>query len=286
MSLKTTVRGHAKLNLFFDITRSLPNGYHSINSVMQQLDLADMVTIEVTDGEGYVIHCDNPDIPCDERNIAYRACELFAKYSEKKFGAEITIAKHIPLEAGMGGSSADGAAVLIGLNQLFDNFFPISSLCQLSTEIGSDLPFCIRGGTCICQGMGELLTPIRSFPSCCFVIALPDDFRCGTKEAYRLYDNIKLPPQRQLFGEFIKAADHGKSRKACAAMYNVFQELYNNEQINKIADELRSYGALNAIMTGSGSAVFGVFETDKLAKAAHEKLPYKTKFFVRHTCKE
>ena len=280
MNSKTTVKGHAKLNLFLDITGRLENGYHSINSVMQSIDLADVVTVELTDAEGeYRIYCDNPSIPCDERNIAYRACRLFSGKTGIRFGADINIEKHIPAEAGMGGSSADGAAVLTALNDMF-GVYGREKLCLIGSEIGADVPFCIHKGTCICRGTGEIITPIKPLSDSVFVVVQPD-FTCSTAEAYKIYDRSPLHARTEEFERFVKAVDSGSLTEACGGMYNIFEKLYADPAVENVKAGFIANGALAAVLTGSGSAVFGVFDGYEKAENALNKLCFPWKCIAK-----
>lgn len=282
MSLKTTVKGYSKLNLFLDITGVLPNGYHGINSVMQRLDLADIVTVELTDSGKTEIICSDPSIPCDERNIAYKACRLFSEYSGERISAKITIEKNIPTEAGMGGSSADGAAVLLALNELY-SVFSRGYLEKIGAQIGADVPFCIRGGTAVCRGIGEEITTLPDFPDCYFLVVQPD-IKCGTKTAYGIYDASPVPAREMEFQAFVKAFEEGSLKKLCGGMYNIFETLYGDSRLLSVSEELSSLGALKAMMTGSGSALFGIFADKATADVAFDKMTYRQKYLIKH-CK-
>ncbi len=274
--MKSTVKAYAKVNLFLDITGRLENGYHTLNTVMQQVDLHDIVTVETTDNENIEIICDNPSIPCDERNIAYKACELFRVISGKRFGARITIEKHIPTEAGMGGSSTDGAAVLCALNEIY-SLFSIPQLAEMGAKLGADVPFCIYGGTAVCKGIGDIITPTRCRKDYVLAIAKPA-FSCSTPVAYKAYDNAPLPVKTEFDG-FVTDLPIS-CEKWSGKMYNVFEKLYNNPEITDITDSLKKNGALGAILTGSGSAVFGIFKDTVTAENALKNINTPFKFTV------
>ena len=263
--MKSKIKAYAKVNLFLDITGRLENGYHTLNTVMQQIDLYDEVTVEIQSGDRIFIECSNPNVPCNEKNIAYKAASAFMSAIGKTADISIKIKKNIPLEAGMGGSSTDGAAVLKALNQLYDNCFTTEELCSLGAKLGADVPFCIYGGSAICKGIGELITPV-----CCkkdYVIAIvKPDFSCSTPAGYKTYDESPVPINQD-FDKFTEAMPLG-SQYWAERMYNVFEVLYNDIRIKKITEEMKKSGSLGSILTGSGSAVFGIFADTETASEA------------------
>ncbi len=272
MNLKTTVKAYAKLNLFLDITGRLPNGYHELCTVMQQIDLHDDVEIAVKDGSGISVVCDNPLIPCDERNIAYKAARTFIEQLGAEYSVEIAITKRIPLEGGMGGSSTDGAAVLVGLNRLFNSPFTTEQLFEMGNKLGADVPFCIHGGTVLCKGTGNIFTEVNSLPECVFVIIQPD-FTNNTGIAYMSYDKAPLPVNKGI-DDMLSGLESGNLKAAAKSCYNVFEKLYADRRIDEIRTEMLALGALGACMTGSGSVVFGIFDNEKKAENALKFLKY------------
>jgi len=272
--MKSEIKAFAKVNLFLDITGRLENGYHTLNTVMQQIDLYDEITAEVSEGSGIYISCDNPAVPCNEKNIAYKAAAAFLSETGKKARVDIRINKNIPLEAGMGGSSTDGAAVLKALNEIYGYPLTDEKLCEIGAGLGADVPFCITGGTMLCKGIGEIMTPAQCLNDYVFLIVKPD-FSCSTPAGYRAYDENPVPENRN-FEEFVASLPHG-AEKWAGKMYNVFEKLYDDERIAEITDIMRKYGALGSILTGSGSAVFGVFKDRKTAENALKNIdsPFK-----------
>jgi 4-diphosphocytidyl-2-C-methyl-D-erythritol kinase len=246
------VKAYAKLNLFLDILGKRRDGYHEILTTMCMIDLADDIEITVSNGEGIT--------GVDSENTAYKAAEIF----NAKKHIHIKITKKIPMMAGLGGSSADAAAVLRALNALFDEPFTPAELMQMGARIGSDVPFLIHGGHALCKGTGTEIAEVLQLPNCVFVVVKPD-FECSTKEAYALYAAAK-PPKTQWH--------EGK-------IYNIFEYLYNNPKIAEIKAKLLKLGAESAGMTGSGSAVFGVFQTLKNAEKAYEALGYCEKYITK-----
>lgn len=280
MSLKTdklTVKAFAKLNLFLEITGTLENGYHSLETVMQSVDLYDEVTVELT-GEQTVISCDNPIIPTDRRNIAYKAAELFKKELGKDFGVKIDIKKNIPVEAGLGGSSTDGAAVLDALNKLFGFPFTKEELCASGSQLGADVAFCLCGGTRLCSGIGDIMSQTAQLSGCGFVIIKPD-FSKNTAQAYALYDEKGISNCKNSSKMCVALAESSVQGVA-DELYNAFTELYGDERIEKIKKTLIESGALGAEMTGSGSAVFGIFQSPEKAREALPYLPFELKYAV------
>lgn len=272
--MKSIIKAYAKVNLFLDITGRQQNGYHTLNTVMQQIDLYDEVQVETNDSGKFEIICNNPLIPCDERNIAFKACKIFSEYSGIKFGAVITIKKNIPLEAGMGGSSTDGAAVLTALNNIYEVYSQQYLAENLGAKLGADVPFCIMGGTAVCTGIGDIMTPVKCSKDYVIAVIKPD-FSCNTAVAYKTYDENQLPVNNN-FDSFTADLNRG-CEKWGEGMYNVFEKLYNNPKITEITDFLKENGAVNAILTGSGSAVFGLFRSKNVAESAVDKInaPFK-----------
>lgn len=275
--MKSEIKAYAKVNLFLDITGRLDNGYHTLNTVMQQIDLYDEITAEISDGDGIFIKCDNPAVPCNEKNIAYKATAAFMSETGNKARVDIRINKNIPLEAGMGGSSTDGAAVLKALNKLYDYPVSLEKLCEIGAGLGADVPFCITGGTAVCKGIGEIMTPVNCLKDYVFLIVKPD-FSCSTPVGYKTYDEKPVPVNTE-FEEFVDLLSLG-SEKWAGKMYNVFEKLYEDERITEITDTMRKYGALGAILTGSGSAVFGVFKDIKTAENALKNIDSQFKIVV------
>ena len=259
--MSLTVKAYAKLNLWLDITGLRSDGYHTINTVMRRIDLCDDVTVETFYGGDVVIECDDPDVPTNGWNIAFRAAKAFFSRMGRSVGVNIKITKRIPIGAGLGGSSADGAAVLTALNELCGRPLEIHELCALGAELGADVPFCITGGTARCTGIGEIMKPIDcvGFKA---LLVLPG-FACSTAEAYKRYDAEPLP-EKPGFDAF--CAGIGSSRSVLVRnLYNVFGELYNDPVLSRIYLNLIRGGAEGACLTGSGSAMYGIFPDENSA---------------------
>lgn len=250
-----TLIAHAKLNLFLDITGKRADGYHLLETVMQSVDLADIVTVELAD-TNIGISCSDPTVPDDERNTCYKAAKLFYTLMGRHGGADITLDKRIPHGAGLGGGSADAAAVLVGLNALNGKPFDEQTLLKLAVKVGADVPFCLAGGTKLCKGIGDIMTDAPPYPARCFLVVKPD-FGFDTKAAYKSYDVTMVKRRERHENEY----------------YNVFRAIYKNEELNAIVDKLCSLGAEGAELTGSGSAVFGAFQSIEDAADAAKKFP-------------
>ncbi len=261
-----TVIANAKLNLYLDIVGTRADGYHLLETVMQSVSLSDILDIDILDGEGIELCCDHPDIPADEANIAYKAARLYLEVAGIRAKIRISIQKRIPSGAGMGGGSADAAAVLAALERHFGALGE-KRLYAAALSCGADVPFCLKGGTALCGGIGEEISPLGGIRDCAFLAVMPD-FTCPTGEAYRRYDSapIKAANGAKRFAESLCGSYADK-------MYNVFEVLYADERIAEIKKRLIAAGARGAMLTGSGAAVFGVFESGKAAQEAANLFP-------------
>ena len=256
----------AKVNLTLDVLNKRPDGYHDIKSVMQTISIRDDIEIDVGTGAPWVLKCDKEDIPTDNKNLAWKAAEvLFTASGKDPDGIEIRITKRIPMEAGLGGGSADAAAVLRALNRHYDHPFSILALAELGAQVGSDVPFCTLCGTAMVEGRGERLRKLPNIPECFFVVCKPD-FSSSTPELYKKLDEtvIGKRPDHQAMESALLAGDLGK---VAANIYNVFDHLVTKEhlELNYIKSIFNSYGAVTQQMTGSGSAVFAIVDNFEYA---------------------
>ena len=258
---------NAKLNLYLDITGKRSNGYHSLETVMQSIDLSDVITVSTdSSSDGINITCSSPLIPVNRKNICYKAAEAFFAAVEREPRTDIHIEKRIPHAAGLGGGSADAAAVLIGLNTLFENTLSMERLLSIAEKTGADVPFCMTGGVKLCKGIGEDIHDIEPLPERVYLVVMPD-FYCDTRGAYMIYDENPLPRRNGLV-KFLKAGEEFPQR-----VYNVFKEIYENDRIDGIVEKLSELGAEGANLSGSGSAVFGIFKDEAAAAAAAREFP-------------
>lgn len=258
-----TVKAYGKLNLLLEIAGRQSDGYHVLNTVMQSVSCYDLLDISLQQGSGIEIICNKEGFPCDETNLIYKACTSFQEFTGIDFGGKISVKveKNLPSMAGMGGGSADCAAMLTALNVMYNTFLDEEKLCEIGVKSGADVPFCITGGTRLCQGIGDKIHKLIT-PECYFVVIKPD-VSISTAEAYRRYDALENHPCHST-DMFLKALASGNIYSICLAMNNVLELALESEkeEIDKAKQVLMKQGALTSLMTGSGSAVFGVF-TDK-----------------------
>ena len=256
----------AKLNLTLDVLGKRPDGYHDIKSVMQAISLRDDIEIDIGTGKPWKLLCDKEDIPTDERNLAWKAAKLFFDTTGKDpEGLEIRITKRIPAEAGLGGGSADAAAVLRALNRHYGAPFSLPALAELGGQIGSDIPFCVLCGTAMAEGRGEKLRPLPNVPDCIFVVCKPD-FSVSTPALYAKIDEkaIAQRPDHRAMESALLPGDLGAvAQNLC----NVFDPIVTEEhlELNYIKSIFNSYGAVGYQMTGSGSAVYCIVENFEYA---------------------
>ncbi len=249
----------AKINLTLDVLGKRPDGYHDLKSVMQTISVRDDVEIDIGTGKDWHLQCSKPGIPTDGRNLAWKAAEVFfeaAKQDPK--GLEIRITKRIPSQAGLGGGSADAAAVLRALNRHYGAPFSILALAELGAQVGSDVPFCTLCGTAMVEGRGERLRKLPDLPDCCFVVCKPD-FSASTPELYRKID-IAAIAHRPDHAAMERALLAGDLQAVAENVCNVFDPVVTAEhlELNYVKSICNTYGSLGQQMTGSGSAVFAI----------------------------
>ena len=256
----------AKLNLTLDVLGKREDGYHDLQSVMQTISVRDDVEIDIGTGKPWTLECSVEGIPCDERNLAWKAAKVFFDVTKKDpDGIAIRITKRIPSGAGMGGGSADAAAVLRALNRHYDSPFSIYALAELGAQVGSDVPFCVVCGTAMVEGRGERLRKLPDMPDCIFVICKPE-FSVSTPELYKKIDEVAIPkrPDNKAMESALLAGDLGK---VCENVFNVFDPVVTQDhlELNYIKSIFNSYGAAAFQMTGSGSAVFAIVQDFEFA---------------------
>ena len=271
-------KAYAKLNLSLDVTARREDGFHELAMLMQTVSVCDELTLSLHDGGKVTASCSLPFIPTDERNLAVRAARCYLEAVGEQQGVHIRMEKSIPVGAGMGGGSADAAAVLRGMNRLFDGRLSRRELEALACSVGSDVAFCVAGGSALARGRGEQLEDLPPLPDCLFVIAKPD-FSISTPELYRKLDSVALRRHPDTPG-LLQAMEQGKLREICRRMYNVFEDVPDRRMrtVSEIKGTLLDHGALGAMMTGTGSAVFGVFEDAGNAEAARTALGKEYRF--------
>ena len=264
-----TEKAYAKLNISLDVSKAREDGYHDMVMVMQTVSLCDELSITL-DQTGVVrAEADLRYIPRDDRNLAVKAAKLyFAKTGREGTGAVIRIKKRIPVGAGMAGGSSDAAAVIRALSRNFGQELKKDEMMALAEQTGSDVAFCVLGGTALAEGRGEILTPLRDMPDCTIVICKPD-YSISTPELFRAIDREKLRVHPDTAG-ILEAIQEGNLAQICRRMYNVFEDVPDRRMkiIGGIKTRLINKGAEGAVMTGTGSAVFGIFTDENTAKKA------------------
>mgnify|MGYP001059445476 FL=1 len=268
------VRAHAKLNLTLDVLGRRPDGYHDLRMVMQSVALADVLTLEES-GDGELrVRTNLHFLPNNEKNLAAQAAlRWWEARGQAPRGLEIAIEKSVPVCAGMAGGSSDAAAVLRALNQMEGAPLSLREVAKIGERVGSDVPYCILGGTALAEGRGEILTPLPPLPQCWAVLCKPE-FSISTPALFAKIDSVRLRcrPDTQGVVAALEAGDlHGVARR----MYNVFEDALPERQrarVNDIKNVLIQCGALGASMSGTGPTAFGLFDDEGLAREAQERL--------------
>ena len=258
----------AKLNLSLDVVGILPGGYHALDMVMQAVSLYEQVTLRRS--VDLVVRIPGSRIPTGPKNTAYKAALAFFYYTGLLAGADITIHKSVPVRAGMGGGSADAAAVLVGLNTLYGAHLSMTELCALGASVGADVPFALMGGTCRVQGLGDLIKALPPCPDCWFTVVMPG-YGISTPAAFAAYDQIGSPTHPDCAAQET-AIRSGDLNGLCSAAGNALEVCAGGADTAALKEALTAHGARAALMTGSGAAVFGIFETEDAARQAASAL--------------
>lgn len=268
---KMTISMPAKINISINVKNKLASGYHSVEMIMQTIDLFDIITVAKTQS-GISIQCDDPKLPCDQENIALKAAELFFAKGPTRGGAKITLKKNIPIAAGLGGGSSDAAGVLKALNKLYDNCLTDIQLIQISRQLGSDVTFFLSGGTQYARGKGDELTKLPDLEGIHVLLVNPG-FPVSTKWVYENLDLSNLG-ERPNISNLINAVEAMDINYIAMNMKNVLESVTLKEypELKTIKDKLTELGALGSLMSGSGPTVFGIFPDGDTAKAAKEEL--------------
>ncbi|MET3683766.1 4-diphosphocytidyl-2-C-methyl-D-erythritol kinase [Alkalibacillus flavidus] len=261
----------AKINLTLDVLHKRDDGYHEVNMIMTTVDLYDRMSFEVLDHDEIVVESENRFVPDNEHNLAYQAAQLFKRKQGITQGVKIGIDKQIPVAAGLAGGSSDAAATLRGLNRLFETNLTYEQLEALAEEIGSDVPFCIKGGTQLAQGRGEKLTSISQLPPCYVVIAKPN-IGVSTKDVYKQVDVAQMNhPDTQAMIEALDAQDFDG---VCNQLNNVLEPITVNmhEEIAQIKERMEKAGAPGVLMSGSGPTVYTLVQQEAKAERIYNSL--------------
>ena len=258
-----TVKASAKINLTLDVLGRMDNGYHLLESIFQSVGIYDFITVSKR-LSGISLGCSVSGIPCDEKNIAHKAARLFFEETETDAGADIYIEKHIPSQAGLGGGSADGAAVLYALNKLYGTYLSIQELAEIGEKVSADTPFFLYGGTAFVRGIGEIIEPVRYIPPVDIVIAKGES-GISTPLAYQMIDRLERHEKIDN-KKFLKAIDKGRFPDNCNLCGNIFEKVTDCRDVFDIKKLMKRFDAKTAVMSGSGSSVFGIFENPKDAE--------------------
>ena len=267
-----TVKAHAKLNWSLDILGTRPNGYHELDMLMQHIELSDELTFE--NARWTMLTIDGQPLPVGGRNLIVRAANALNDYMGTRRGARIQLKKRIPVRAGLGGGSADCAATLIALNRLWKLRLTTDKLCEIGAKLGADVPFCIRGGLCRVSGIGEIIEPMPCGPRIPMVLLHPGG-GLSTQAVFGRFDADRYPTLHVDTPAVARAVQAGDiaAYDACSGNALEAPAISLMAEVRTAMEQLRAVGAGAVRMSGSGSAVFGLFETDAQAQQAAEKLP-------------
>lgn len=270
MRAPLTEPAYAKLNLTLDVLGRREDGFHDLRMVMQSVTLHDDVTLTMTEDKGIALTTNLSFLPTDGKNIAVSAARAFQRATGKGLdGLCIHIDKHIPVCAGTAGGSSDGAAVLRGLNRLFDTGLTPRELAKIGEAAGSDVPYCVLGGTALAEGRGERLTVLPPLPDCTIVLCKPG-FSISTPELFRRVDGCRLRCRPDTAG-MLRALEARDLCGVAQRLYNVFEDVLPAQQagtVREIRASLIESGALGACLSGTGPTVFGLFQGEDRAQAA------------------
>lgn len=264
---KVTVIAPAKINLSLDILGVDERGYHLLDMIMQTVSLFERVTVSKKEKD-ITLSSNARYIPTDSKNVAVKAAMLFFEYTGIQGGVHIHIKKTVPIKAGMAGGSADAAGVIVGLDKIYETNLTRQQMCEIGAKAGSDVPFMIMGGTKRVQGVGEIIKPCPPMPRCYLVICMPDK-GVSTPAAFANYDTLGEKTLVET-DKLVAAMEENDIYGVAKYMANDLEKAAASEYTQPIKEELIQQGAIGSVMTGSGAAVFGVFDDEDKAKAAVE----------------
>ena len=279
MSMTYKANAYGKINLYLDVLNRLDNGYHNIESIMQSVSLCDTITLEISDiqGESIIeIQSSNGIIPNDKTNLVYKCARRFLTHTGiNGKRCVFTIDKSIPVSAGMAGGSSDGATAMNLLNQACGSLLSYSELCFIGATIGADIPFCLTGGTCVCQGIGDRITKIKPFKDI-FLVSAIDRSSVSTPIAFAMLDE-KYGTECTSSGNIknmISAIECENTSAVSSLLYNKFESVImpTNQNVERIKRIMLDNGAVGALMSGSGPSVFGIFLDENSQKKAYDAL--------------
>lgn len=277
------IKAYAKINISLDVIGKREDGYHLLRMIMQTIDLYDIVSLSQIES-GIKVKCDKYYVPTDERNLAYKAAKLFMdRYSVKK-GVSINLIKNIPVSAGLAGGSTDAAAVLKLMNKVFNINATDSQLRELALELGADVPYCISGGTALCEGVGEQITELKNFRDKILVLVKPS-FGVSTKDVYKSFDlsKVNVHPRTD---EIIKSINNDDIYSVAKNMRNLLENVTVKKYkvISNIKKQMKDSGAIESMMSGSGPTVFAFFDDMLKAQRCYEEMKDKyNQVFITRT---
>jgi 4-diphosphocytidyl-2-C-methyl-D-erythritol kinase len=278
----------AKINLYLEILGDRPDGYHELVMILQSIDLADQIDLRAIGTDTILIHCDRPEVPCDSSNLAYRAVELMAKEFPDAFakfgGVDITIKKQIPVAAGLAGGSTDAAAVLVGVDMMWQLGLTQPELQDLAAQLGSDVPFCLAGGTALATGRGEQLNSLAALDSLYVVLAKDRNLMISTAWAYKAYraefghtyvrdtETLESRATRVHSGPMVNAIRHKNGTQIGQLLHNDLEKvvLPTTPQVLRLREAFEKSGVLGTMMSGSGPTVFALCESEAQAQDVHQ----------------
>ena len=280
---ETNLKAHAKINLGLDIVGVRPDGYHLVKMVMETIQLYDRVRVKVSNKPEIRVKTNLGYLPTDKKNIAYQAARLLLDEFQIQQGVDIQLEKRIPVAAGLAGGSSNAAAVLKGVNQLFEMGLTEEELVERGLMLGADVPYCIKGGCALATGIGEELTPLPSLPKCS-ILLLKLPFSISTRVVYQEFDQLENTPHPPI-DELIKGLEEQSLTKVAQSMGNIleFVSIPKYPKIQMAKEELVKQGAIASLMSGSGPTVFALFEDREkaaFAKKKIEQLPFKKQMYL------
>lgn len=276
------IKAYAKINIALDVVGKRDDGYHLLKMIMQTVDLYDILELEKCNS-GINLKCNKHYVPTDEKNLAYKAAKLFMETYSIKSGVNINIVKNIPVSAGMAGGSTDAAAVIKMMNKMFNINASDDELEQLALKIGADVPYCINGGTALCEGIGEKITKLQPFKDKILVLVKPP-FGVSTKEVYKSFDlsRVVFHPKTD---EIINAMNNDDLYFVANNMKNLLENvtLKKHKVISNIKNDMKEYGAISSMMSGSGPTVFAFFDDMLKAQKCYDEMKkrFKDVFITR-----
>ena len=268
------IKAYGKVNISLDVVGKREDGYHLLSMIMQNIDLYDEIEVEKQEC-GIILECNKSYVPVDNRNLAYKAAEIFKERYDIVDGVKINIEKNIPVSAGLAGGSTDAAAVLKVMNKLFNVNATEEELMELGLKLGADIPYCIHGGTALCEGIGEIITPIKPFRDKIVVLVKPA-FGVSTKEVYKNF-NLEKVKQHPKTAEIINAIENDDLNFVASNMKNLLENvtLRKHKILIKIKEEMNACGAINSMMSGSGPTVLAFFDDMLKAQRCFQKMKKK-----------